>query len=424
MSVVAARICHTISVSHFDSVCREITTEDEFVRLQDPWNALHAASSYPSPFCRWEWAWEWWQHFGKGNAARYRLLVVLVYGEDGTLNGLAPFFFPTESGALRLRPLRPLGTRIHCTVDDLTEEPILLLRRGCAAQALSAILDGLLAWPGRGAWDLLHLRQMRAPSDPSLRALWRQTAHRLPFGLLRVRQRQGQTRSLPASWPEFRRSLSRSMRDNVVYYPRLLTREGHVWQARFVRDPEEVYAAASTLIDLHHRRACSGRGPAHTNHLPLRSQQSFLRNVLARLAGQGKAAIALLEVDGVPVAAQSVLEDAGMLSFYYSGFDPVWHRYSPITVLHIALLQDAIGRGLTRVDYLPEAEPWKTRWGTEAEYEYDELSCLSLAPRSLLRSLWRGVIRLQSMKHGSACECGYCTREEWQAAAKAVRSGS
>jgi len=420
--VVPARICYNNTV-HYPilAVCREINSEDEFISLRESWTALLADCSYPTPFCSWEWAWEWWQQFGKG---RHRLLIVLAYDPRGVLVGLAPFLFPTDSGRpLLLRPLRPLGTRMHCTVDDLTEEPMLLLHRDCAASALQSILEGLRAWNGRGAWDLLHLRQMRGLSDPSLLSLWRQMSHTQPFCLLRRRKRVGQTRALPASWPDFRGSLSRSMRDNVVYYPRLLTREGHLWQTRLVRDPEEIRAAASVLIDLHHQRALSGRGPAHTNHLPLPAQQAFLREVLSRLAAQGNAAVALLEVNRMPVAAQSVLEEAGMLTFYYSGFNPAWHRYSPVTVLHITLIQDAIARGLTRLDYLPEAEPWKTRWGTRAEYEYDELSCLSLAPRSLLRSLWRSMIRLNSKRHGSNCECGYCTPEEGQAA-RVVRSRS
>jgi len=399
------------------AVCHEITRDEDFLSLRESWTVLLAECSYPTPFSSWEWAWIWWHHFGKG---KYHLLIVQAYDSGGVLIGLAPFIFPLDTGKpLLMRPLRPLGTRMHCTVDDLTEEPILVLRRGRAAAAMGAILEGLLSWQGRGAWDLIHLRQMRAPSDPSLNTLWRKTAHTWPYRLLRPKVRIGQTRTLPATWAEFRRSLSRSMRDNVVYYPRLLNREGHRWQSRILRDPQEVYAAANTLIELHHLRALSGRGPAHTNHFPLPEQQAFLREVLSLLAVKGNAAIAVLEVDNIPIAAQSVLEESGILSFYYSGFDPTWHRYSPITILHVTLLQDAIERGLVRVDYLPEAEPWKTRWGTQSEFEYDELSCLSLTPRSLIRSLWRNVIYQRSQRIGSDCECGYCTEEEWRAVASA-----
>ena len=404
------------------NICREITTAEEFKGLQAEWNALLAECSYPSPFCTWEWAWEWWRHFGGGAASGYRLLVALAYRPEGTLIGLAPFFFPgAQAGPLRLRPLRPLATRIRCMVDDMTEEPIILLHHKATEEALRGVWTALSAWKGRRDWDLLHLRLMRRASEPDLCSVWRQMPGTLPFVLPRSSRRLGQTRSLPRSWPEFRQSLGKSMRDNVAYYPRLLTREGHAWSVRIARTPQEVAAAMPSLISLHGCRARSERGPAHLDHLPGPAQKRFLRDVLVRLSAQDMAAVALLEINGTPIAAQTVLETRGRMTFYYSGFDPHWHRYSPVTVLHIALLQDAIARGLTTLSYLPEAETWKTRWGTEAEYVYDELSCLSVHPRALLRSAWRRVTYWRSRRRGSACECGFCTPAEQEDGMPAAR---
>ncbi len=403
--------------------CREITTDQELAELQEVWTTLLSRCSYPTAFCSWEWAWDWWRHFGKDTTPGFRLLVALAQRPDGQIIGLAPFFFPVDAGLLRLRPLRPLAARSHCAVDDLTEEPMLLLHRDHTQEALRSICRALLEWKGRRDWDLIHLRWMRPASDPNLLFHWRTLARRFPFLLTRLRQHVGQTRALPGAWPEFRSSLHKSMRDNVAYYPRLLTREGHDWQVRLARSPEEIAEAVPILIDLHHRRARSERGPQHTNHLPLPAQQQFLRDVLTRLAGQSMAAIALLEVEGVPVAAQSVLECEGVLSFYYSGYDPLWHRYSPITVIHIALIQDAIARGLRGLDYLPVVEPWKTRWGTDAEYVYGELTCLSIHPRALLRQVWRTVTHTLSRRRGQTCECGFCSEEEQRAAVQVGSEG-
>ncbi|MGI4789793.1 MAG: GNAT family N-acetyltransferase [Janthinobacterium lividum] len=395
------------------NICREIATDEEFISLREEWNALLNECSYPTPFCSWEWAWEWWNHFCKGDPSGYRLLVAQAHNSEGRLIGLAPFVFPgTLAGPLRLRPLRPLATRMRCMVDDLTEEPVILLRRGMTEEALQGLWAALSAWKGCGHWDLVHLRLMRHVSEPDIGSLWRQMPRTRLFVLTRASQRIGQTRSLPRSWPEFRKSLGKSMRDNVAYYPRLLTRDGHSWSVRIVRAPEEMALAASFLIGLHGDRARSQHGPSHLNHLPGPNQKQFLQDVLVRLSYQDMAAIALLEIDGVPIAAQSVLETGGRMTFYYSGFDTHWHRYSPVTVLHIALLQDAILRGMTEIDYLPGAEPWKTRWNMEPEYVYDELSCLSINPRALFRSVWRKVIFWRSQRRGSYCACGYCSPVE------------
>ena len=389
------------------NICREISTSEEFASLREDWNVLLAQCSYPSAFCTWDWAFEWWQHFGAGSGCR--LVVALAFHPDGTLIGLAPFFFPdAKAGALRLRPLRPLATRMRCTVDDMTEQPIVLLHRDWTEKAWQGLWAALTAWEGREHWDLIHLRVMRPASAQSLRTLWRQFPRTWPFLFTRSSQRLGQTRSLPATWAEFKQSLGKSMRDNIAYYPRLLNREGHAWSVRIARTPEEVAEAAPALIRLHGLRVNSDRGPVHLDHLPGPVQKDFLCAVLARLADAGQAAVAVLEVDGQPVAAQAVLETAGRLAFYYSGFDPQWHRYSPVTVLHIAVIQDAIARGLSGLDYLPEAEPWKTRWGTEAEFVFDEISCLSVYPRAVFRSAWRRVNYGMSRRHGLPCECGFC----------------
>ena len=401
--------------------CREIISPDEFAGLREDWNRLLSECSYPSAFCTWEWAWEWWQHFGTG-AAGYRMVVAFAYRPEGTLIGLAPFFFPNaEAGLLRLRALRPLATRMRCMVDDMTEEPIVLLHRDWTSDALRSLWKALSFWDGRKRWDLVQMRVIRRASEPSLGLLWRQAPGILPFLLTRSSRRLGQTRVLPSTWAKFRQSLGKSMRDNVSYYPRLLSRDNHVWSVRIARSPGEVAEATQTLVRLHGDRAHSGRGPAHLDHLPGAVQKDFLGAVLARLAASGQAAVALLEIEGIPIAAQAVLETEGRMTFYYSGFDPRWHRYSPVTVLHIALLQDAIHRKVRELDYLPEAEPWKTRWGTEAEYVFDELSCLSLHPRALFRSAWRRVIYQMSKQRGSRCECGLCSPQEQQDGMAAAR---
>ncbi len=408
-----------LHVAGGQSLCREINTDEDMASLQDAWTRLLADASYPNPFCSWEWAWEWWRYFGKDTSPGFRLIVALAYQPQGTLIGLAPYFYPVAGGALSLRPLRPLGSRSHCSVDSLTEEPLILLHGDHTEEALVGICDALLKWKGRHQWDLIHLRGMRSSTDPDLLSFWRSRRGKAPFLLARPRRYVGQTRTLPGSWPEFRRSLHKSMRDNVAYYPRLLAREGHAFAVRMARSQEEVSQAVLILIDLHTRRALSPRGPKHWNHLPLPVQQRFLHDVLVRLATRGMSAVALLEVNGVPIAAQAVLEYQGMFTLYYSGFDPDWHRYSPITILHVALIQDAIARGLNRMDFLPVAEPWKTRWGTEADFMYDEISCLSLHPRSLLRNAWRAV---QPFRAGlnAACDCGYCTREELRSASGTI----
>ena len=386
---------------------REITTDEGFAGLKSDWDGLFADCTYPSVFCSWAWALEWWRNFGMGDSLCFQLLILAAYNAEGCLIGLAPFYYPAAGQPiLGLRPLRPLGTRIRCTQDDMTEEPIILLRQGSEEAALKAIAASLLR--RTLSVDLVQMRLMHSPNSPELVSSLRKPSHGAPYLLMRNRQRYAQTITLPKTWAAFRNGLSRSMKDNLPYYPRLLTREGHDWQVRVVQNPDEMNAAVQTLSELHQLRALSSRGPAHTNHLPTWKQQQFFISVMTRLAAEGKASVLLLEIDGQTIAAQSVLEYAGILTFYYSGFDPDWHRYSPLLILNTQAIQSALERGFKSVNYLPEPEPWKMRWGAESTFVLDEFSYLSLHPRAILRSAWRSILR----RMGSSCDCGFCQLPE------------
>jgi len=388
--------------------CQEITTEDDFAGLRQAWEELFLHCAYPTPFCAWDWAWLWWQRMAAPDSLAFRLLIVSITNSEGLIVALAPFYYPAAPGSFfKLRPLRLLGTRIRCRREDMTDEPILLLRTGWEDAALRALLAHLAARRGSD-WDLTHVQVMRRREDMPLASLWKQRQSGSALLLSHTRSIAGQMAPLPDSWAAFQKSLSRSMRDNLPYYPRLLTRHGHDWTVRAARTPMAAAAAADSLIALHHCRSQSTRGAKHLDHLPEPQHERFLREILTTLAAQGRAWIVLLEVGGIPIAAQAVLEQAPMVTFYYSGFDPHWHAYSPITILNAHVMKEAIRRGVPFANYLPESEPWKTRWGTTDLYVMEELTWLPLRPRPLLGAFRRSAVRRWQRHFGGDCDCGFC----------------
>ena len=48
--------------------------------------------------------------------------------------------------------------------------------------------------------------------------------------------------------------------------------------------------------------------------------------------------------------------------YYQSGFDPVWAKFSPGTVLFSLSIQDAIENGMLEYDFLQGDEPYKFNW--------------------------------------------------------------
>jgi len=194
---------------------------------------------------------------------------------------------------------------------------------------------------------------------------------------------------LPHSWKAFMGGLSKSMRDNVSYYPRRMSREIGDWTIRTARTPAEVTAATTQLIDLHRRRSLSETGVAHWNHIPGPTQAAFLYGWFARAAARDEISIVTIEVAGQVIAAQAFVEMPGCVSVYYSGYDDRYYRYSPLTIIMAHRIRSAIECGVRRFDFPPGQTAWKSRWGAKEGPEGDEVSIYATRLPALLRGLSR-----------------------------------
>lgn len=359
-----------------------ITTEQDFASLESEWRELTCDASYASPFSTWDWIWEWWRHSApriRCSVPGYGLCVVCAYDAHEVLIGIAPFFsVPSRVSPYGGRRLRLLGD-----IDELqlmTEEPTVLLRQGREEEAVASLLTGLKTA------KFPHWRSFVLPviSPHPLQGAWRYP--RISRG-----SDGPQTVSLPNTWDAFRAGLTRSMRDNTAYYPKRLKKHAHQYEFRCVTDPCKIAEAVLLLADLHRQRAEGDRGPQHNNYLPGPLHVAFLTAVMTRLALAGEGFIAVLEIDGNPVAAQAFLENAGRLTVYYSGFNPAWYDYSPLTILMSEVIRDAIRRNVQILSFLPGAQPWKARWGACLEMERQRLTWLMPASlREAARAIFTG----------------------------------
>jgi len=384
---MAACLLNRPAAGQADAKCYPVPVSSaEFCLLEKAWRELFASCSYPTPFASWEWVSEWQRHFLAGSPEgkqTHRLLLLTVTSQAGGLIGLAPFYYPIRTPTRwQRRDLRLLGDLGRG--EGLTEEPILLLRAGCEEAALRAIRVCLARLRFHSRWDLVNLRYPLLPAETGAGALARPRRSAL---LCRERDIALLLRTLPATWETFRVTLSKSMRDNLAYYPRLLTRHGHAWRIREATEPAEVACAVDLLVEKHHQRARSARGPRHTDHLPDAVHRDFLKAVMPRLAAQGMASLLTLEVMGQTIAALALLANADTLLFYYSGFDPAWYDYSPITILTAEAIKNGIARGIRRINFLENTTRWKRRWGAQPQAVFRESVSLQLHPLALLRCL-------------------------------------
>jgi CelD/BcsL family acetyltransferase involved in cellulose biosynthesis len=107
-----------------------------------------------------------------------------------------------------------------------------------------------------------------------------------------------------------------------------------------------------------HRRSRAGKARFMDDRM-----EAFFRDVAPRLAEAGWAALWLLWLGERPAAALFCLEYAGTVGLYNSGFDPEARALSPGVVLIARTIEDAIGRGFRRYDFLRGEEPYKYGFG-------------------------------------------------------------
>jgi CelD/BcsL family acetyltransferase involved in cellulose biosynthesis len=88
----------------------------------------------------------------------------------------------------------------------------------------------------------------------------------------------------------------------------------------------------------------------------------FYREVAAWAAAQGLLRLALLHLDGRPLAFQYALEDGVRWYFLKGGIDPGAGRFAPGKLLVHEMLRRAFDAGLSSFEFLGADEAWKGDW--------------------------------------------------------------
>ncbi len=368
--------------------CHSVVTPDGFYALEELWRELSAGSRSPTAFQSWDFALEWLNRFvmARAGGATGRFTVVVAVEARAGVIGLTPLFEEHSLGRSSLGvTLQPFG-RSH-SMETLTDEPIAILRRGYEHLAARMLVSRIAADARNKAWDIAVVHGARSRQTATRAAI--SLSQRLDNVEVTRRRDLPMTLALPASWPSFESGLSKSMRDNIAYYPRRLTREIGAWKIQTARAPAEVAIATEHLIRLHRQRSESTAGPAHRNHLPGETEAAFLRGLFQRLARRDQVSLVSLKIAGETVAVQAFVEAERCLSVYYSGYDERWRRYSPLTIITAEAIREAIVRGFDRLEFPPGESAWKSRWGAISDETVEEKSIYPIRLSALVRGLVR-----------------------------------
>lgn len=327
-----------------------------------------------------EWTITWWRNFGQQRLAageETQPYILTFRDQARQLVGVVPLYEDQPKSKLRIRRLRSIGYLGRERAYDMTEEPTVLVKPGFESHVCKGVQRHLRIELERGRWDFVALI---SPIELSIHdeEAWKQVA------FVRSDLRTGSDFvEFPPTWAEYRKQLSKSMRENLPYYPRLLNRDGHEWELRTVENPAEIPDAIDRLASLHQCRNESARGKPHSNHLHTDVQRGFFRDFMTTMASQRTGFVIELLIGGVVIASQAFYGWDETLTVSYSGFD----EDSPIFIIHATVFKDAIERGISKLNLLRNLAQWKTRWLASTGDSMSRVYLVKRHPVSVLRYL-------------------------------------
>lgn len=325
------------------------STFDELVPYAEDWDRINESAPRGGvPFRSWDWTSTWWQYYGAQWHASRSLFVLAVIDDLGNLAGVAPWYM--ERSLTQGRVLRFLGYGDVCS-DHLD----LIVQAGRESEVVAAIADWLSVELAEQA-DLLDLTAVDAEGSRAEMLL-----DMLDPAACTTYRGSGDSCwiiDLPPTVDEY---LSRLSKQGRNAFRRCASRMLDTGKAvlRTADNVEEMADFMEILIDLHRQRfAMKGRPASNcTVHF-----WNFQRDVALRLFRAGNARVHLLEIDGLPAAAEYHFSAGNRIYAYQSGINPLLADASPGAVAMVAIIRWAISQGYSVLDLLRGNEPYKAHW--------------------------------------------------------------
>ncbi len=327
---------------------QQIENAGEFDSLHEEWNALLQKSASNGVFLTWEWLRTWWKHL-----SGRRKLAILALRSEGQLVGLAPLAI-RPAAMQRLFPFRcseflGSGTAGSDYLD-------VILQEGSEANAIEALRSHF----SRAA-RMLEFGQLKSGAQATrlARSLerhgWRSTT--ATVGTCPRIDLHGHTLS-GHTWNSYLATLSSDHRYNVRRKTNALAKNFEVTFER-VETEAQRGPALRALIDLHKKRWLE-HGASDAFHTA--GHEAFHEEFTRLALDRGWLRLHVLRVNGQPASAIYALRYGPSVSFYQSGFDPQYGKYSVGLVAMAMSIQSAIEEGAEEYDFLHGTEAYKFHW--------------------------------------------------------------
>ncbi|MFN3648478.1 MAG: GNAT family N-acetyltransferase [Armatimonadota bacterium] len=325
------------------------------------------------------WLGTWWQVFGGGR----ELCVLTARDPQGELRGIAPLLLRTvrHRGLVPLRRLELLGTG-EPEADEVASNYVDFLTDSEWEPWVTAAFAQALAGELADAWDELYLtalpaESLRARELPALlgkRGCRAEALARTP----------GVYVSLEDGWEAAQARMHAGHRKSLRRRRRRLEEAGEV-RFDWATGPQELRERWPILRSLHERGWAARGGTGCFHSAPFRE---FHRQVTEYLLPRGGVRLAVLSLNGEPLAADFYYLYHGRVYAYQAGLDPERGRQLSAGTIGIACgMEAAAAEGLEEYDFLRGVSEYKTVW---SDARREQLTLRIARPG--LRETLRGTI--------------------------------
>lgn len=299
------------------------------------------------PFRSWDWASTWWQYYGHWDSSR-ELFVLGVFDEFDKLVGLAPWYIESSMAFGRI-------VRFLCSGEVCADYLDILSRPGMENPVAEALADWIAAELADHA-DIVELTAIDSEGSTV-----EKLADRLGNDVCTIHRRSGDNCwriSLPPTVDEYVAGLSKNGRKPFRKIEHRMLDSGRA-ALRTAQTAEEVAESVELLIDLHKRRfMCNGRQTSCGSD----RFWNFHRDLAQKMLRRGNLLLHVLDIDGIPAAAEYQFSGGGTCYAYQSGIDPERLKSSPGRVIMVALIRWAVSQGYHKFDLMRGDEPYKAHW--------------------------------------------------------------
>ena len=323
----------------------KLLTTDQLLAIKPEWEALSRRSVYGSVFTSPAWIYPYIEVHQPHNIA-----VLAVRDDANMLRAVLPL----TKKRFKLLPIPGLNYYAHLGGADYHD---IMIEHGYEQDVMPCLTQWLHTGKDRlkNVIDLDHVSYFGTTTKEQLLMFdfgIRYPRLNLPSSYLALSQPQGDTPSQHASIVKKAAQYERQLRRS---YPSTLIE---------LADDSNCERVLDALFELHQQRwQTKGKRGVMSGD----DTQQFMRICSRELLANGWLKLTYIQTDKI-IAVIYCISFQGVSSYYISGIDPDYGKYSLGTILMANSIKQAIADGDTTYDMLKGGEAYKDRWADEITY--------------------------------------------------------